>query len=200
MSAPTADQIVKAMENLHSRVMETEKSKPDPTPTPVNQQAVNAFFAPRKKEPAVKGETPQSGYPTSSCSAGTPEPPPEMVMRIAMELAKSMGGGATMPGHPGPMRVKDKVAVRKMMQGDRTKQGAEFPPGASSGGYRYYIADESVVRKGVFCGWKRIQKEFPPGRTWEDLAGLVQGFPGLEEAVQEYFRQHPGRNSVEIYR
>ena len=118
----------------------------------------------------------------------------------AMELAKSMGGGATMPGHPGPMRVKDKVAVRKMMQEDRTKQGAEFPPGASSGGYRYYIADESVVRKGVFCGWKRIQKEFPPGRTWEDLAGLVQGFPGLEEAVQEYFRQHPGRNSVEIYR
>ena len=199
MSAPTADQIVKAMENLHSRVVEMEQSKSDPN-TRVNQEAVNAFFAPRKKEPTMKGETSQSGYPTSSCSAGVPEPPPEMVMRIAMELAKSMGGGATMPGHPEPMRVKDKVAVRKMMQGDRTKQGAEFPPGASSGGYRYYIADESVVRKGVFCSWKRIQREFPPGRTWEDLSGLIQGFPGLEEAVQEYFRQHPGRNSVEIYR
>ena len=96
------------MENLHSRVMEMEKSKPDPNTTPMNQQAVNAFFAPRKKEPAVKGETSQSGYPTSSCSAGTPEPPPEMVMRIAMELPKSMGGGATMPGYPGPMPVKDR--------------------------------------------------------------------------------------------
>ena len=35
MSAPTADQIVKAMENLHSRVMEMEKSKPDPDTTPM---------------------------------------------------------------------------------------------------------------------------------------------------------------------
>ena len=96
--------------------------------------------------------------------------------------------------------MKDKVAARKMMQGDRTKQGPEFPPGASSGGYRYYIGDESVVRKEVFCGWKRIEKEFPPARTWEDLAGLIQGFPRLEDAAQEHFRQHPGRSSVEIYR
>ena len=77
MSAPTADQIAKAMENLHSRVMEMEKSKPDPNTrvtTPMNQEAVNAFFAPQKNEPTVKGETSQSAYPTSSCSAGTPSP------------------------------------------------------------------------------------------------------------------------------
>ena len=68
-----------------------------------------------------------------------------MVMRLAMELAKSMGGAPTMPGKPGPMRVKDKIAIRKIIQGDKKKEGPEFPPGASSDGYRYYIGDESVV-------------------------------------------------------
>ena len=106
-----------------------------------------------------------------------------------------------MPGNPGSMRVRDKIAIRKIMQGDKKKEGPEFPHGVSSGGYRYYIGDESVAGKGCSVdGWKRIQKEFPPARTWEDLAGLIQGFPDLEDAVQEYFRQHPGRNSVEIFR
>ena len=56
-----------------------------------------------------------------------------------------------------------------------------------------------MVRKGVFCGWKRIQREFPPGRTWEDLAGLIQGFPDVEDAVEEYFRLHPGRHFVKVF-
>ena len=207
MGAPTADQIVKAMEGLHFRFSEMEKSKPDPhmgMPTPMSQEAVNAFFAPRKgsgpKELAGKNESSKIGYPSSSCSAAAPQPDPEMVMRLAMELAKTMGGAPTMPGNPGQMRVKDKIAIRKMIQGDKKKEGPEFPPGASSGGHRYYIGGESVVRKGAFCGWKRIQEESPPARNWADLAGRIQGSRGLEDAVQEYFRQHPGRNSVEIFR
>ena len=207
MSAPTADQIVKAMEGLHSRLSEMEKSKSDPNmgmPTPMSQEAVNAFLAPRKgsgsKEPTGKNGSSKIVYPFASCSGAGPESDPEMKMRLAMELAKSMGGAPTMPGNPGPMRVKDKIAIRKMVQGDKKKEGPEFPPRASSCGYCYYVGYEGVVRKGVFCGWKRIQKELPPARTWEDLAGLIQCFPGLEGAVAEYFRQHPGRNSVEIFR
>ena len=152
------------------------------------------------KEPIGKNESSKIGYPSSSCSAAGPEPDPEMVMCLAMELAKSMSGPQHMPAITGPMWVKDKVAIRKMMQGGKKREGPEFPPGASSGGHRYYIADESDFRSGGFCGWKRVQKEPPPSRTWEDLAGLVQGFPGLEGVVQEYFRLHPGRNSVEIFR
>ena len=153
MSAPTADQIVKAMEGLHSRLSEMEKSKSVPKmgmPTPMNQEAVNAFFAPRKgsgsKEPTGSNESSKIGYPSSSCSAGAPKPDPEMVMRLAMGLARSTGGPQPMPGNTGPMRVKDKVAIRKMMQGDKKKEGPEFPPATSSGGLRYYIGDEGVVR------------------------------------------------------
>ena len=49
MSAPTADQIVKAMEGLHSRLSEMEKSKLDlngGVPIPMNQDAERLLRSP----------------------------------------------------------------------------------------------------------------------------------------------------------
>ena len=107
MSAPTADQFGKAMEGLHSRLSQMEKSQPAPhmgVPTPMNQEAVNAFFAPRKgsgpKESTRQNESSKIEYPSSSCTAAAPEPDPEMVMRLARSLRSPWEGPRSCQGTP----------------------------------------------------------------------------------------------------
>ena len=103
MSAPTAEQIVKAMEGVHSRLSEMGKNKDresDNAPMPMSQETINAFFAPRKGSESEEGldkpGSSKAGYPPSSnCASTQAEVPhgqmdPEAVMRLAMELAKSV--------------------------------------------------------------------------------------------------------------
>ncbi len=52
MSTPNAEQIVKALEGLHARVNEVEKQREN-VGAPVNQETINAFFAPRNGKNGV---------------------------------------------------------------------------------------------------------------------------------------------------
>ena len=78
--------------------------------------------------------------------------------------------------------------------------GVNFPPEASRNGYKYYFGEESLVRKGIFGGWRRFEKEFPAGIGWEEMRGHLHAYADLEVAVTAWFQIHGGRNSVEIFK
>ena len=82
----------------------------------------------------------------------------------------------------------------------RGKSGNPFPPAPSMNGYRYYFGEEQLVRKGVFCGSGRFEKEFPPGMSWPEMRGHIKAYEDLETAVRRYFELNPGRDSVEVFR
>jgi hypothetical protein len=67
---------------------------------------------------------------------------------------------------PAPNTLKDKVAFRKSL---KKKGSVNFPPMPSKAGYRYYIADEHLVRSGIYAGWKRMEAAFPDGYGWEQI-------------------------------
>lgn len=87
--------------------------------------------------------------------------------------------------------------MRKSLQ---RRGSAFFPPQASQNGYKYYFGEELFVRKGVLAGWRRFEREFPENRSWQDMRGHLQAFADLEEAIQAWFHQNQGRNSVEVFR
>ena len=88
----------------------------------------------------------------------------------------------------------------------KTGKAARFPPEPTRNGYRYYIpsaqAIEDGMKVGIYCGAGLAEKSFPRnGQTWGTITrGYIFAYSTLDEAAAAYFRQHPGRWMLQVWK
>ena len=121
-----------------------------------------------------------------------------MAMMNQQGIASSSTSRSSVNASGVPRTLQDKERYRRSLkQGDPV---VNFPPAESRNGYRYYFGEEHLVRKGIFCGSARFEKEFPDGMGWAEMRGHIWAYGELEQTVHSYFRTHPKQNMVEVYR
>lgn len=78
---------------------------------------------------------------------------------------------------------------------------AEFPPPASKKGYRFYAGFGESVRDGIHAGRDCLCDGIKGNRSSKDLGpGEVHGVATLEDACTAYWKAHPKRYTVTIYK
>lgn len=102
------------------------------------------------------------------------------------------------------MTMSQYQELQEQAKGRKSKRHgphAEFPPPASKKGYRYYAGFGDAIRDGIHCGWDCLCDGIKGNRSSKDLGpGEVHGFASLEDACTAYWKAHPKRYTVSIYK